>query len=313
MQSENGSKKISIKYRIEYLFFVAFIMVVKVSPVFMMKLNRKVLRFVFDKFAKRYHRIVDKNLRIAFPNETEEYIAGLKERIYRHFAVVMVEIVFMFVKKNPVKLLKPIEVINLPVLEEALKKGKGIIVFSAHFGNWELIPYILNRELNIRINSIAREMNNPLVERKVKRFREFMGSSVIYKQHSLRSILTKLKANGIVFLLIDHNTIEREAVFVDFFGQEAGAVPIVSQLHIKKGVPAVPVFLHYEKDKIVLELMDEFHMECTGDQEEDIRRMTQACASIVEEKVKQYPEQWFWFHDRWKTKGTAPQPKKEEV
>jgi KDO2-lipid IV(A) lauroyltransferase len=298
---QKRTSKITVKHRLEYLFFMAFILSIKVSPLFMVKFNRKFLRFLFAKISKRHHGIVQKNLKIAFPDDPEEKISALRTAIYRHFSAVLVEIIYMFIKKKPGKILKPIEITNLHYLEEALKNKKGVIIFSAHFGNWELIPYILNRELNMKINSIAREMNNPLVEKKVKQFREYMGSAVIYKKNSVRTILGRLKNNEIVYLLIDQHTIRREAVYVDFFGETVPAVPTVSRLHIKQGIPALPVFLHYEEDKIVLELMEEIRFPGSGDRERDIQRLTQWCIAVIEEKIRRYPEQWFWFHNRWKT------------
>jgi Kdo2-lipid IVA lauroyltransferase/acyltransferase len=295
-------KKISIKHRIEYLIFMAFVMMVKLSPLFLIKLNRHLLCFLFGKLSNRHHGIVTRNLRLAYPNESEEYIETLRDNIYRHFASIFTEIIYMFVKSNPEKILKPIEVNNLKVLENVLEKKKGVILFSGHFGNWELVPYILNRKLDKCVNSIARAMDNPLVENKVKRFREYMGSSVIYKKNSLRTMLNRFKNNEIVFILIDQHTIRREGVEVQFFGEPANAVPSVSQLHLRKDIPVVPVFIHYEKDKIVLEVMDEINAPKTDNIENDIRNLTQRCTAIIEEKIRQYPEQWFWFHDRWKAK-----------
>jgi len=298
------TRKITFKHRLEYLLFMAFVLLIKVSPLFLVKFNRKVLRFLFGKLSKKRPGIVKRNLDIAFPNKSEEEIAKLTAAIYRHFSSIFIEIITIFVKKNPGKILKKIEIRNLEFLEQSLTKKKGVILFSAHFGNWELVPFILSRKLNLKINSIARKMDNALVEKKVRQFREFMGSAVIDKRNAIRTILKRLEKNGIVYLLIDQNTIEREAVFVDFFGKPVSAVPSVSQLHLKKEIPVVPLFLHYEKDKIVLELFEEVEFTGTGNQEEDIKRLTQQCTSMIEEKVKQYPEQWFWFHNRWKTRPT---------
>ena len=295
-------KRITFKHRLEYVLFMSFVLLIKASPLFLVKFNRKMLRYLFGKFSKKHPGIVKKNLKIAFPGASEEELSKRIEAIYRHFSYVFVEIIYIFVKKKPEKILKDIKIINFEVLEQVLKKNKGVILFSAHFGNWELIPFILSRKLNKKINSIAREMNNPLVEKKVKKFRDFMGSAIINKKNAIRTILNRLKKNGIVYMLIDQNTIAREAVFVDFFGKKVSAVPSVSQLHIKQEIPVVPLFLHYEEDKIVLEIFEEIVYKGTGNKDEDIKALTQHCTSMIEEKVKQYPEQWLWFHNRWKTR-----------
>lgn len=295
-------KKITFKHRIEYILFLAYLYQVKASPLFLAQFNKKILAFLVRQISKRYRGVVEKNLQIAFPHHNGVENSQLEDAVYKHFASIFVEIVYMFVKRKPEKILKKIEVRNLQVLEKALEKKKGVILFSGHFGNWELVPFILSRQLKTTIISIAREMNNPLVEKLVKRFRERMGSTVIYKKNSLRTILKMLEQNRVVYLLIDQNTIGREAVFVDFFGREVGAVPSVSQLYLKKNIPVIPLFLHYESDKIVLELLEEIDFKGAGNPESDIKQLTQEFARIIEENVKKYPEQWFWFHNRWKTK-----------
>ncbi len=297
-------RKIKFKHRVEYILFAVIVMLIKISPLFLINLNQKLVRYLLRKLSKRRSGIVTKNLRIAYPHYTAEKISALTRAISRHFSTVFIEIVTIFVKKQPEKILKKVEILHPEVLERALDKKKGVILFSGHFGNWELIPLILSRQLNQKINSVAREMNNPLVEKKVKQFRKYMGSELIYKRNSIRTILKRLEKNGIVYLLIDHNTIAREGVFVDFFGKPASTVTSVSQLHLKRAIPIIPIFIHYEKDKIVLELLEEIDDigTSTGNQKEDILRLTQRCTSLIEEKIRKYPEQWFWFHNRWKTR-----------
>lgn len=295
-------KKVTVKHWVEYLLFSMLVMLVRVSPLFLLGLNRALFRFLLRRGSKRHVAYMRKNLAIAFPAWSDEQIGMHMEKVFQHFAEVFVDIIYLFIKRKPGKTLKPIETINLEALEKAVKKGKGVILFSAHFGNWELVPYILSRELDIKINSIAREMDNPLIERKVLEFREYMGSEIIYKKNSVRTLLKRIEEKGIVYLLIDQNTIEREAVFVDFFGKKASAVPSVSRLHIRKGIPVVPLFIHYEPRKIVLELMDELRFQGgSGNRDGDILRLTQECTTLIEQKIREYPEQWFWFHDRWRT------------
>jgi KDO2-lipid IV(A) lauroyltransferase len=297
-------RKIKFKHRVEYILFAVIVLLIKISPLFLIKLNQKLVRFLLKKLSKRRSGIAAKNLKIAFPHYTAGEISALTRAISHHFSSVFIEIITIFVKKQPEKILNKVEILHPEVLEQALDKKKGVILFSAHFGNWELIPLILSRQLNQKVNSVAREMNNPLVEKKVKQFRKYMGSQLIDKRNSIRTILKRLEKNGLVYLLIDHNTIAREGVFVDFFGKPASTVSSVSQLHLKRAIPIIPIFIHYEKDKIVLELLEEIDATgtSTGNQKEDILQLTQRCTSLIEEKIRQYPEQWFWFHNRWKTR-----------
>jgi KDO2-lipid IV(A) lauroyltransferase len=297
-------KKITFKHRIEYLFFIAFILLVKMSPVFLLKFNKRLLNFLARRLDKRHFGTVKKNLAIAFPHHTEAENLKLREDIYRHFSSIFVEIIFLFMKRKPERILKKIEVNNIEIITKALAQNKGVLMFSAHFGNWELIPYILSPMVNMRLAVIARELDNPLIEQKVLRFREKMGSDVIYKKNAVRSVLKNLEENRLVCMLIDQNTIEREAVFVDFFNNPAGTVPTIARIHLKKECPVIPFFLHYEEDRIVLDMLEEVRFKPTGNMENDIRQLTQECTSIIETFVRKYPEQWLWFHDRWRTQPT---------
>lgn len=315
-------RKKTLKHRLEYVIFICFVTLIRISPLFLLNFNRKLLRFIFGLVSKRHPGIVAKNLKLAYPDYSDDQRARLTEEIYRHFSTVAVEDIFIFVKRKPEKILRPVQVVNLEYLEQALEKKRGVILFSAHFGNWELVPYILSRRLDVTLNSIARRMDNPLIEKRVLAFRKYMGSAVIDKKNALRTMLKRLDDNGIVYLLIDQNTIEREAVFVEFFGETVAAVPSVSKLHLKRDIPVIPLFLHYEPDRIVLELQPEINAAqlCKERQEKDgnagsdsqcIHALTQRCTSIIEEKIKQHPEQWLWFHNRWKTKpggGTVSKP-----
>jgi len=294
--------KVKPRHRFEYAVFSAFTLLLRLSPFLKSRTRGSLLALLFRKLSKRYDRLVKHNLGLAFKEAADKDIVALQKRVYRHFARVFLELMFVFVKRKPGKILPEIEVKNIGHIVNARQKNKGVIIFSAHFGNWELIPYILSRQLNLKIASIAREMDNPLIEQRVQDFREFMGSRVINKKNSIRTILNTLADNQVALFLIDQHTIAREAVFVDFFAERVRAVPSVAGLHIKWQIPLVPLFVHYEQDKVVLEILPEIRFQGSGDQKADIRELTQQCTGIIENEIRKYPHQWFWFHNRFKTR-----------
>ncbi len=294
--------KVPFKYRLEYLIFYIYLLKLKLLPLFFFNLNKKIINFFFKKFSKRHSKIITKNLKTAFPQKTEKETHKLKNKVYNHFSYIFIEIIYLYLKRRPNKILKNIFIENKEALKNALNKNRGLILFSAHFGNWELIPYIFSKKLKLQIYGVAKEMNNPLVEKTVKNFRKYMGCNTINKKGSIKKIIKLLENKNILYFLIDQNTIERESVFVDFFSTKVSAVTSVSQLHLKKGIPILPVFLHYENDKIVLEILECINFKKTENYNKDVLNLTQKCTTIIEEKIREYPEQWFWFHDRWKTK-----------
>jgi Kdo2-lipid IVA lauroyltransferase/acyltransferase len=295
-------QKVSFKRRLEYALFAGMISLINYSPPWLLNLERKSLIFFLKKGSPRHARLIAHNLALAFPDAPAPRLDGLKRSIYDHFGRIFIEIARTFARGNPGSILARTRVNHMDILERALEKKRGVIVFSAHFGNWEWIPLVLRDRLGKHVHSIARPMDNPLIEKKVREFREAMGSRVIYKQGSLRTILKRLAANELVYLLIDQNTVPREGVFVDFFANKASAITTVSQLYLKKGIPVVPVFLHYEGDAIVLDVLPEIDYASGGDAAAALTELTQQLTWLIEAQVRKFPEQWFWFHDRWRTR-----------
>ena len=300
--SSMPQKKASFKRYLEYALFAGLISLIKHSPPRARRLEKKALVFFLKNGSRRHSRLISHNLAMAFPSDDPYLLAGLKTKIYDHFGSIFMEIAATFARRDPRAILARTRVNNLQIIVQALQKNRGVIIFSAHFGNWEWIPLILHTRLGKDIHSIARPMDNVLIEKKVKEFREAMGSRIIYKQGSLRTILKRLGANEIVYLLIDQNTMPREGVFVDFFAQKATAITTVAQLYLKKNIPVVPVFLHYEGQEIILDVLPEIEYPAASQDPAALTDLTQQLTWLIEAQIKKFPEQWFWFHNRWKTK-----------
>ncbi len=295
-------KKGSFKHRLEHALFSAFITISKYSPAWGLRAEVSILIFFFKRISRKHTRLIARNLAAAFPENKPLFYRGLQNRIYRHFGRLFVEITRTFARRQPQAILARSRILHPEYIEQALQKKRGLLIFSAHFGNWEWLPLLLHTRFQKDIYSVARPMDNPLIENKVKNFRETMGSKVIYKRNSLRNILTKLASNEMVCLLIDQNAVPREGVFVEFFGQQACTITTVAQLYLKKSIPVIPAFVHYEGPEIVLEILPEIGLARSGSENDDLLALTQHMTGLIEAQIRKFPEQWLWFHDRWKTR-----------
>jgi len=294
-------KKVLLKHRLEYILFKAYIFKIKILPRFFFNIDRLFILFLFKILSQRHSNIVEKNIKIVFPSYDKSQITNFKKKVYYHFSGIFLEIIYLFVKKDTEKIINRVKISGLEKISEVLLKNKGLIIFSAHFGNWELIPFLLNKNLNKTIFSIARKMDNPLVEEKiVAKFRKFMGSKIIYKDKSIRTILKLLDDNEIIFLLIDQNTILREGAIVNFFNKKVSAVTSVAQIHLKRNIPVLPAFVHYENNEIFFNIQDEITFDRSNDHKRDVQDLTQRYTDIIETNIRKNPIQWFWFHNRWK-------------
>jgi KDO2-lipid IV(A) lauroyltransferase len=173
----------------------------------------------------------------------------------------------------------------------ALDKGRGVLFFSGHFSNWELMAAaaaLLIKPAGV----IYRTLDNALLEHLVLRIRSATGNTLIPKEHAMRSMIRRLNRNEIIGILIDQNMAWSEGVFVDYFGRPACTTDGLALLALHTHAPVLPGY--------IVRLQDGRYRLVIGP-EVDVITNTQRFTKIFEETVRRYPDQWFWVHHRWKT------------
>ncbi|MBP2639135.1 MAG: lipid biosynthesis acyltransferase [Firmicutes bacterium] len=187
-------------------------------------------------------------------------------------------------------------------LRQAQAAGRGAIVVTAHSGNWELIGPALSLHGFPMVGVAQKQHSNS--DRFINECRTSTGMQIIYKT-DVRSILRMLISGNIVGLLIDQDA-HQDGAFVEFFGRPASTPKGAAVMARMQDVPIVPLFIHGEADgRHVLAIQEPIRMEKTADREKDVWEMTQRLTRIVENHIRQYPQQWFWLHNRWKTSPPA--------
>jgi KDO2-lipid IV(A) lauroyltransferase len=126
----------------------------------------------------------------------------------------------------------------------------------------------------------------------------------------MRKVLGILKQGEVIVMLMDQNVDWYEGVFVDFFGRRACTNKGLALLARKTEAPVVPVFLIRKESGFIVEIGQEVPLIKTGDKTKDIEANTQQYNKIIEDIIRRYPDQWFWVHQRWKTRPYQPWPKK---
>jgi len=286
----------------EYLFFRGFAAAVRLTPGFLRGVDAFLLRSLFRRFSRRHHHQVTSNLETAFPQWNAAARENLQKKIYIHFSRVLVDLAALMAAPVPEKKLRDLQIRGARHLEDALAAGRGAVVFSAHLGHWELLPGGIRSVIHAPVVTIARPLDNRRIGNHIHRFRERMGSSLVSKHGAMRAILKALEKKATVLMLIDQNAVAREGVFVDFFGRKASTVTSAAQLHLRRGTPLVPAFLTLVDGRPILEFRPAIAYSPTGERERDIAVLTQRCTAEIEAAVRRTPEQWFWFHNRWKTR-----------
>ncbi len=187
--------------------------------------------------------------------------------------------------------------------ERARARGKGVLFATAHLGNWELSAFahaLLAEPLNI----VVRPLDNPFIDSLVERRRTLSGNRLIDKTDAARSILRALRKGEAVGVLIDQNSSESEGVFVGFFGIKACANLAFARIAAHSGAAVVPGFALWDPQLARYTLRFFPEIEITGDSSSDTQRLQ----TILENVIRQYPDQWLWIHRRWKTRPSGEAP-----
>jgi len=237
--------------------------------------------------------IVFKNLDIAFPQKSKKEKIKIAKETYKNFLTFF---------EDSVQYNKNLENLNLEIvgkdyLNTAINSQKPVIMMTAHFGNWELVPKIMSEKFNISSAVVMREIENPKINQFFKQIRGDSNVTFINKKRSAKEIIKVLKKEKkVVGILIDQYTRNENAPKINFF-KKTVFNPAISKLSKTLNAEVLPVFIYKKENKYILE----FKEPKIFDKEKDtIETFTQWQADIIENMIKKYPSQYYWFHNRWK-------------
>ncbi|MFC1805126.1 lysophospholipid acyltransferase family protein [Candidatus Omnitrophota bacterium] len=298
------SKKIrkSIGRYFGWLVLKSCIFIVRILPGNQVYGFAKLIALLGYRIAAKQRKIALDSLAVAFGDEKSP---AERERIARDCFIFMAkagfEVVFMLDKFERIK--QEISILGKEHLDSALSKGKGVILVSAHFGNFPLMLARLSLE-GYRTGGIMRPMKDARVEKIFLEKREKLQIKTIYsipRDTCIKEVIRALRANELIFVPLDQN-FGTGGVLVEFFGRKAATAtgPIV--LARRAGAAVLPCFIIRQKDdthKIVFE--PPLDIEEGNSPKEIIRNSVQRITNIIEHYIRQYPAQWGWIHRRWKS------------
>ena len=254
------------------------------------------LAWVAFRTVGRYRRVARKNLALIYPDKPENEREQMARAVFRHFGRMTGEFLKMpRLSKADVDRLAVVD--GEENLRQALAMGKGILLITGHFGNWEFMARWLSSH-GYAINVVARDARDPTATKLLTDTREGNGAQVLYRGNSARAVLQCLKKNEIVALLPDQNAAD---VFVPFMGQRTGTVDGPAIIHLKTGAPLLfswcvrlpdnRVQITFEPPEVVVSI---------GAKSADVERTMTLINARLETQIRRNPTQWLWLHDRWK-------------
>jgi KDO2-lipid IV(A) lauroyltransferase len=257
---------------------------------------------LLDLALPRLRAVAERNLSLAMPQLDAAGRREIADGVFRSIARVMVAFA-RFPSLHRENLARSIRCEGSEYVEEAFRRGRGVLFATAHLGNWELSAFA-HALYRAPMGVVVRPLDNPLIDRLVERRRALSGNRPILKKDFARAILKALAGNEAVGILIDQNASADSGVFVDFFGFPACASTGLAKIAAHSGAAVIPGFALWCEDERRYVLRFYPPVEISGDAARD----TQTLQARLEEVIRADPGQWLWIHRRWKTRPPGEPP-----
>lgn len=258
----------------------------------------KLLGLLFYSLAIPHRRLVRRNLQFCYPEWSAKEIRELSRRIFMNFGITLVEMLQCTFMSHE-EVLKALRVEGEENFNKAFKSNRGIVIVSAHMGNWEVGLHITNYYGKPMLG-VAAKTRYGWANILLSRSRNRLGNTIIDKKGALPKITEGLRRGEVIGMLIDQSR-RKHGVEVTFFGRKATASPAAALLALRCNSLVLPAFCVRRSDgQLTIQVKTPFELTRTGDLRSDIQSNTQRMIDVVEEMVRTYPDQWFWLLKPWK-------------
>lgn len=258
------------------------------------------LAWLFADVLRLRGRVVDENLRHAFPGMSPSARRVLARRMWEHLFLFVVEIAYAPRKIHETNWRDFVELTNVPQLVRLLLDERPLMIISAHFGNFELGGYVLGL-LGFHTQSVARDLDNPYLHAFVNRFRGVTGQRIISKKGGYDEIVDALSSGKTMALLADQYA-GRKGCWVEFFSRPASAYKAIALLALNHDARLAVAYCRRLGRPLKYEfiMQSELDPRDVADDPHAIRTVTQWYTTELERAIRGAPEQYWWVHRRWK-------------
>ena len=253
-------------------------------------ISQNIASILFNYIPKRKNTAL-KNLKIAFPDKSDEWINTTLKKCYSFFTYNFLQFLAFPFEPNSIE----IEVVGKKYLNNAINENSGTVLVSAPFGSWEILGYWFGIN-NYPLVGIAQKQKNKGANLFFEEKRQLSGTKQVYRKSSMDSLYEILNANKILGLVSDQDA-RGKGVFVDFFNKPASTHKGAALFHLNTNASLIfGICVRKNIGKYRVEFIP------INPKKKSIEDITQLYTTIIEQSIKKYPEQYFWFHNRWKTK-----------
>jgi KDO2-lipid IV(A) lauroyltransferase len=283
----------------EYILFLSFS---KFFQLLGLNLSRKfsfLIAALFYYIIPIRKKTVLENLHNAFPDYDEKKVKHIAFGSYKSFAIALAEILYMpAMSKEDIK--KQVDCNNKELIREKYEENNGVILLSAHFGNWEYMATSVAAQLNISLSVVIKPQRNPYVTNWMNKARTRWNNEIVPLGISIKQTYQTLKDKKIVAMVADQRGPE-ESIKINFFGKNLSVHTGPAALALKTGAPVLYGISVRQDDYSYKSEMTEISKDNLPDSDEEkIKELSQRHMSYLEGYIRKYPEQWLWMHKRWK-------------
>ncbi len=244
-------------------------------------------------------QVVEENLAQAFPQQSKAWVADTAKSAFRHVGREWLSVPYVSRRGLGEVRRRVIEFEGQDVLRTAYEEGRGVVIVSGHFGNWDLAGSAL-AAFGFPVDAVMQGMRNPYVTPLVQRYRRGLGMGLIDRAKPWKRFRESLNEGRLVAFVADQDA-GSEGVFLPWFGKSASTHRVPALLALRTGAPFLVGGAHrvgrreYHGWLVRLE-----HPE-GGDIRAQVLELTRRWVEELERRVRLYPDQYFWHHKRWKT------------
>lgn len=253
---------------------------------------------------RKHRRIARINLRIAFPEMAGDEARRIIRECYRRMGTSAAEFIYM-PKMDEAYIRTHFRIEGTEHIHESMiVMNRPAMVMTGHFGNWELLSYVYGKVIT-PVAFIVRPLKSALFDRIVTERREWAGNSVIRKEDSAKAVMKVLRKRILVGILIDQNVDRHKGILVDFFSRKAYTTFGIARLSLAMNAAIHTGFIFRDPNRKfhhVLRFGPPLPVDPEAPREEEVARITRRCNEELEKAIREAPDQWMWFHRRWKTR-----------
>lgn len=288
---------------IDYLYLGLFQItrfLIFITPRFLYRKLANFLGFLIYKFDSKHRKIAKVNLDLCFKDsKNDEEKQEIIKKTFQNYVFYAID--FLDNKNsNKEQIIKKIRWKNKELLDKVLKSGRNIFIQTAHYGNWEVFSLAFGAFYG-NTSIVGRALDSIAMDKILNKNRTQFGINLIDKENAVREILKAFKKNGMVGILVDQNTSKNDGIEIEFFGNRAMHTPAASVISNKTNALIIPSFLYTAKDGVnEIMIFDPIDPLDIKDDKDKIKILTQAQADATQKMIEFKPDEYFWFHRRFK-------------